>query len=481
MYFIGLSCIVVFIIILNNCLATPLDDYVNTPDPMFSWKRLQTYPFPTYTLFILNMTSQRWFDDSLSSQPIWWHYMAITVPKNIRRYKTAFLLVNNGDNTNPVPTNNPMTDLAISSSSVTATIWQIPNQPFQFWADPLEKLRREDALVAWTWKQYFDTNGMDPTILLYFPMTKAVVRAMDTIEQFLLQERITVPQEFVVGGASKRGWTTWLTAAVDNTRVVAAVPIVMDLLNIRPNMMSHYRSLGGGWTFALDDYYEMNITRQMNSAITDKLAEMIDPYSYLDRYSKTKIFQLQGAGDEFFLLDCENFFWNELQAATGGSHLRRIPNTGHNIRGYEESLSSFYLSAADRVPLPSMKWTRTMNGTHGFIHVTIDFSSGKPKPTTVSAYQARTTKLDQTTGNLVANPIVWANTGVQFQGQSGTTASYSLTVSIPTDGYWLATFIQATFDGRQGTTLTLTTETLILPNTYPVKECNDQECYGTLV
>ncbi|CAF4361045.1 unnamed protein product, partial [Adineta steineri] len=133
-----------------------------------------------------------------------------------------------------------------------------------------------------------------------------------------------------------------------------------------------------------------------------------------------------------------DFFWNELQAATGGSHLRRIPNTGHSIRGYEESLSSFYLSVADRIPLPSMKWTRTMNGTHGFIHVTIDFSSGKPKPTTVSAYQARTSdtlrrdfrqaKVDQSTGNIVANPIVWANTGVQFQGQSGTTASYSLPV-----------------------------------------------------
>lgn len=26
---------------------------------------------------------------------------------------------------------------------------------------------------------------------------------------------------------------------------------------------------------------------------------------YLDRYSKTKIFQLQGAGDEFFLVDSE--------------------------------------------------------------------------------------------------------------------------------------------------------------------------------
>jgi hypothetical protein len=26
---------------------------------------------------------------------------------------------------------------------------------------------------------------------------------------------------------------------------------------------------------------------------------------------------------------------------------RRIPNTGHLIKGYEESLSSFYLSVAD--------------------------------------------------------------------------------------------------------------------------------------
>jgi len=52
---------------------------------------------------------------------------------------------------------------------------------------------------------------------------------------------------------------------------------------------------------------------------------------------------------------------------------------------------------------------------------------------------------------------------------------------MPSDGYWTATFIQAAFSGREGTTLTLTTESLILPNTYAVKECNDQECYGQLV
>lgn len=34
----------------------------------------------------------------------------------------------------------------------------------------------------------------------------------------------------MVAGGSKRGWTTWTTAAVDK-RVFAAIPIVMDMLD----------------------------------------------------------------------------------------------------------------------------------------------------------------------------------------------------------------------------------------------------------
>ena len=67
------------------------------------------------------------------------------------------------------------------------------------------------------------------------------------------------------------------------------------------------------------------------------------------------------------------------------------------------------------------------------------------------------------------------------QGESGSTVSYSLVVPIPLDGYWVAAFIQAVFPGREGTTLTLTTETIVLPNTYPIGECSGQECYGELV
>jgi PhoPQ-activated pathogenicity-related protein len=34
----------------------------------------------------------------------------------------------------------------------------------------------------------------------------------------------------------------------------------------------------GGWTFVFDDYYDVNITRYLQTSHVDKLAEMVDPY-----------------------------------------------------------------------------------------------------------------------------------------------------------------------------------------------------------
>ena len=73
----------------------------------------------------------------------------------------------------------------------------------------------------------------DPTRVewpLRLPMTKAGVKAMDAMQLFLKQLDGTVLNQFVVAGASKRGWTTWTVGAVD-PRVALIVPIVMDELN----------------------------------------------------------------------------------------------------------------------------------------------------------------------------------------------------------------------------------------------------------
>jgi PhoPQ-activated pathogenicity-related protein len=76
-----------------------------------------------------------------------------------------------------------------------------------------------------------------------------------------------------------------------------------------------------GWTFAFKDYYELNITKTVDSPNLLKMSKVIDPYcmlitldslfillvhvDYFDRYKKTKILQMQSSGDEFFLPDNE--------------------------------------------------------------------------------------------------------------------------------------------------------------------------------
>jgi len=82
-------------------------------------------------------------------------------------------------------------------------------------------------------------------------MTKAVVRAMDTTTDFLQNKSKQTIDTFVVAGASKWGYTTWLTAAVDK-RIVGAMPIEFSILNINDNLKHYIRSLGGA-PIAMED------------------------------------------------------------------------------------------------------------------------------------------------------------------------------------------------------------------------------------
>ena len=135
-------------------------------------------------------------------------------------------------------------------------------------------------------------------------MTKASVRGMDTIQNFFTSD--TAPEEvqalqlnpsqFFLGGASKRGWTTWTTAAVDQRsnykktfvinllspgffRVIGILPVVMDELNFVENIKHHYRSYGG-WSFALDSYYELNLTTYFDSPKMQEMFDIIDVFEY---------------------------------------------------------------------------------------------------------------------------------------------------------------------------------------------------------
>jgi len=128
-------------------------------------------------------------------------------------------LVNGGSNGNlPTKTDDQAAIIAQALGSVVVKVNQIPNQPLYF-VDEENVARSGDAIIAYSFDKFLKTGDEEWPALL--PMTKSVVRAMDTIQTFLAG-KITI-NDFIVVGGSKRGWTTWLTAAVD-PRIKAIAP-----------------------------------------------------------------------------------------------------------------------------------------------------------------------------------------------------------------------------------------------------------------
>jgi PhoPQ-activated pathogenicity-related protein len=132
----------------------------------------------------------------------------------------------------------------------------VPNQPLVFADDPGNQ-RHEDAIIAYTFDKFLKTQ--DGTWPLLLPMAKSAVRAMDTVQDHIAKVgggKLKI-NSFVVAGGSKRGWTTWLTAAVDK-RVKAIAPCVIDVLNMGPQMQHHYAAYGF-YSKAIGDYEQMKV------------------------------------------------------------------------------------------------------------------------------------------------------------------------------------------------------------------------------
>src|SRR5947209_8214650 len=122
---------------------------------------------------------------------------------------------------------------ARKSRASVAFLYHIPTHPI------LDSTLREDDLIAETFVRYLKTK--DENWPLLFPMVKSVVKAMDVLQAFSKQDLGEPIDKFIISGASKRGWTTWLTAAIDQ-RVRAIAPVVIDTLNMRAQMLRQLKA-----------------------------------------------------------------------------------------------------------------------------------------------------------------------------------------------------------------------------------------------
>ena len=245
---------------LTPAQQTALDTYVAAADSSYHFALNSTLTGTGYTDYVINMVSQTWTPSPGDSQ-VWQHWVQIIVPTTVSTH-TALLNISGGSNTQSAPTTPDQLSLlaATTLNAITVFLPTVPNEPVTFPAQGETTPLTEDQIVAYTFEQFLNGNGQDWPLLL--PMVKSAVRAMDTTQSFVSSQSggtLSV-DNFIVTGASKRGWTTWLTPAVD-TRVVAVVPFVFDGLNLPDQVESQLDTYVGvtqdvvnGDSTAVQDY-----------------------------------------------------------------------------------------------------------------------------------------------------------------------------------------------------------------------------------
>jgi PhoPQ-activated pathogenicity-related protein len=438
--------LVLVLVAAQFAVGTPLDDYIKAPDENYSYSVVNTVAGVGYTAYVLDMTSQSWRSKDEVDRTLWKHWLTIVKPDKVTSNK-ALLAITGGSNNSSAPTkaDSMVAGVAVLTNTVVAALRMVPNQPLVF--PDGGRPRSEDAIIAYTFDKYMSTG--DNTWPLLLPMVKSAVRAMDTIHSHILsvsKGKLDI-NEFVVFGGSKRGWTTWLTAAVDK-RVIAIIPAVIDVLNMAEQMKHHF-SAYGFYSDAIKDYEDLNVFSRLDTLRGRRLRQFIDPYDYRSRYTMPK-FLVNSSGDQFFLSDSAQFYFHDLP---GPKYLRYVPNTDHGLNeDAVGSLTAFYGAILKGSALPKFSWKVRDDGA-----IEVDTQTA---PTAVKLWQA--TNENTRDFRLETIGAVWKSTDFG----AGNRRTYVAKVAEPEKG-WTAFFVELTFEGGGPMPHKFTTEIKVVPETLP--------------
>ncbi|HEX5171196.1 MAG TPA: PhoPQ-activated protein PqaA family protein [Cyclobacteriaceae bacterium] len=329
---------------------TALQAYLNNGDKMFEWKLRDSYSIDGVKAFSLMLTSQQWHEY------VWTHELIILVPKEIK-YDGALLFITGGSNKKGIPNWTGQDDkfvkslssIASKNNGIVALVRQTPNQP-------LYGNLTEDALISYT-LHHFKEDG-DYSWPLLFPMVKSAVKAMDAVQEFSKMKFNVSVKKFVVSGASKRGWTTWLTGAND-PRVAAIAPMVIDVLNMPVNLDYQVKMLKG-YSEQIEDYVKLEIPQTMTSEKGKAITTMIDPYSYRKKLTMPKMI-FMGTNDQYWTVDAIKHY---IDSIPGKNYVHYVPNVGHDLGDKQQAmaaLSAFFGATISNRPYADCMWDITYN------------------------------------------------------------------------------------------------------------------------
>jgi PhoPQ-activated pathogenicity-related protein len=362
-------------------LTGPLADYVAAKDDSFRWVKRSEGSILTCKYAELILTSQTW------RGIVWKHQLFVIKPAQVDPAAKHAVLMIAGGNWND-KLSDPATQLKLPGEAQllallaeqlkmpVAILLHVPQQP-------IFDGKREDQIIAYTFREFLKSG--DVTWPLLAPMAKSAVRAMDATQEAMQKEWGLEVATFTVTGASKRGWTTWLTGAVDD-RATAIAPMVIDMLNMSQHTRLQRSSFGGEPSEQIDDY--RGLDEFIDTPRGQLLRNIVDPWEYRDRLTQPKLVIL-GTNDRYWPLNACDLYWNDLQ---GEKYLIYVPNNGHGLPDRARLVAG--LNALNRrvltdKPLPKLEWGFKNGDGHVQLSVVSDV-----RPSRVNIWSATAKTLD---------------------------------------------------------------------------------------
>ena len=427
---------------------TSMSDYIESTKNEFSYDIQEVIYEENWTGYHIKMISGEWLDSKKVDQVEWWHYVDIIIPKQTTS-STGIMFIDGGEKSEDYFRLDAQSIRnAIKTEAVIVNVSNIPFQPLNFLSSEQDSFE-EDDLIAFAWNKFLKQGAKQKDVewLPRFPMTRAIVRAMDLAQEIVLQNDIVV-KDFVVSGASKRGWTAWTTAAVDS-RVKAVVPMVIDMLNLVPSFENHYRSYGE-FSPAVQEYVNYNIQDWLGTEEFQVLMSYIEPFSFIDKFTMPK-YIINAGSDEFFSTDSWRFYYDKLP---GEKIIRYVPNKNHSLDGryLTEDLVSYFYRVINDIEIPSLSWNLSDNKLIAELDYDGDYD--------VSVWTAKND--DGRDFRLWEEGELWEETSIGKLANN----KYELNVSSNLKGY-KATMIEFTIDPKSEFPLIISTGPFVFPEKYP--------------
>ena len=222
-------------------------------------------------------------------------------------------------------------------------------------------------------------------------------------------------------------------------------------MNAQPSLR-HHAEVYGFWSEAIGNYYQHKILQRSDHPRMKDLHEIVDPFYYLGRLRMPK-YIVNGSGDQFFLPDSSQFYYDQLQ---GEKLLRYVPNADHGLKNTDavQSIAAFYNMVTTNKPRPEYAWTFEDTGT---IRV-----QPKTKPAKVLLWQANNAKARDF--RLMTIGPAYASTELQAESDG----TYVAPKPADQPG-WTASFVELTYDVGGPFPLKVTTAVRVTPNDLPFK------------